>query len=56
MLALVLITPFLGWGFLLHVSLASGFGAFLLARPWKAKTPAASIESPATAEAATALS
>ena len=37
MLALVFITPFLGWLFLLHVGLASGFGAFLLARPWKSK-------------------
>ena len=37
MLALVFITPFLGWLFLLHVGLASGFGAFLLAKPWKAK-------------------
>jgi hypothetical protein len=35
MLALVLITPFLGSLFLLHVALASGFGAFLLAKPWK---------------------
>ena len=38
MLALVFITPFLGWLFLLHVGLASGFGAFLLARPWKSKS------------------
>ena len=37
MLALVFITPFLGWLFLLHVGLASGFGAFLLAKPWKSK-------------------
>ena len=36
-LALVFITPFIGWLFLLHLGLASGFGAFLLARPWKAK-------------------
>lgn len=36
MLALVFITPFLGSLFLLHVGLASGFGAFLLAKPWKA--------------------
>ena len=35
MLGLVFITPFLGWGFLLHAGLASGFGAFLLAKPWK---------------------
>ena len=36
MLALVFITPLLGSAFLMHVGLASGFGAFLLARPWKA--------------------
>lgn len=42
MLALVAITPLLGSLFLLHVLLASGFGAFLLARPWKsAQLPAA---------------
>jgi hypothetical protein len=35
MLGLVFITPFLGWGLLLHAGLASGFGAFLLAKPWK---------------------
>jgi len=35
MLGLVFITPFVGWGFLLHAGLASGFGAFLLAKPWK---------------------
>ena len=40
MLALVFITPFLGWLFLLHVGLASGFGAFLLAKPWKSKVAA----------------
>jgi hypothetical protein len=34
-LALVFITPLLGSLFLLHVGLASGFGAFLLARPWR---------------------
>ncbi len=38
MLALVFITPFIGWLFLLHVGLASGFGAFLLARPWKSQS------------------
>ena len=37
MLSLVFITPLLGWFFALPVGLASGFGAFLLARPWKAK-------------------
>jgi hypothetical protein len=40
MLALVFITPLLGWFFALPVGLASGFGAFLLARPWKASVPA----------------
>ena len=35
MLALIFITPFLGWFFTLPVGLASGFGAFILARPWK---------------------
>ena len=37
MLALVFITPALGSLFLMHVGLASGFGAFLLAKPWKSK-------------------
>jgi hypothetical protein len=37
MLALVFLTPFLGWFFALPVGLASGFGAFVLARPWKSK-------------------
>ncbi len=49
MLALVFITPLLGSFFLLHVGLASGFGAFLLARPWKAKTPPLPAEAPAPA-------
>lgn len=35
MLALVFITPVLGSLFLLHIGLASGFGAVLLSRPWK---------------------
>ena len=35
MLALVFITPFLGSLFVLHIGLASGFGAFWLARPWR---------------------
>ena len=41
MLALVFITPVLGSLFLLHIGLASGFGAVLLSRPWKAKAAAA---------------
>jgi hypothetical protein len=48
MLGLVFITPFLGWGFLLHAGLASGFGAFLLAKPWKSTRETAE---PATAPA-----
>jgi hypothetical protein len=48
MLGLVFITPFLGWGFLLHAGLASGFGAFLLAKPWKSEAPdTAGIPAPA---------
>ena len=38
MLALVFITPVLGWFFVLPVGLASGFGAVLLARPWRSKS------------------
>jgi hypothetical protein len=50
MLALVFITPALGSLFLLHVGLASGFGAFLLARPWKSREAASqSVESAAIA-------
>jgi hypothetical protein len=36
MLALVFITPFLGWFLMLPIGLASGFGAVILAKPWKA--------------------
>ena len=43
MLALVCITPFVGWGFLLHIALASGFGAFLLAKPWKCAVTAVAV-------------
>ena len=45
MLALVFITPLLGSLFLLHLGLASGFGAMLLARPWKSKVAAPVVES-----------
>ena len=45
MLALVFITPLLGSLFLMHLGLASGFGAFLLARPWKSKVAAPVVES-----------
>jgi hypothetical protein len=48
MLGLVFVTPFVGWGFLLHAGLASGFGAFLLAKPWKsAAAETAGIPAPA---------
>jgi hypothetical protein len=40
MLALVFITPLIGWLLVMHLGLASGFGAFLLARPWKSAAPA----------------
>ena len=55
MLALVFITPFLGSFFLLHVGLASGFGAFLLARPWKSKVSPVRVQAPAPVEAAPSL-
>ncbi len=35
MLSLVFITPILGWFLVLPLGLASGFGAFLLSRPWQ---------------------
>jgi hypothetical protein len=48
MLGLVFVTPVLGWGFLLHAGLASGFGAFLLAKPWKSEaSDTAGIPAPA---------
>ncbi len=47
MLGLVFITPVLGWGFLLHAGLASGFGAFLLAKPWKSSAENPAIPAPA---------
>ena len=56
MLALVLITPVLGSLFLLHIGLASGFGAFLLARPWRSNVPPLPANVPATPEAVPALS
>ena len=51
MLALVFITPALGSLFLLHIGLASGFGAFLLARPWRSReaAPALSVSEPSVA-------
>ena len=55
MLALVFITPLLGSLFLLHVGLASGFGVFLLARPWRSPAPSLPAEKPVPAETASAL-
>ena len=57
MLALVFITPLLGWFFALPVGLASGFGAFILAKPWKsdalpAAAPVVAEEPPIIATAA----
>jgi hypothetical protein len=52
MLALVFITPLLGW-FMISLGLASGFGAFFLARPWKSKTPPLPVQVPASASPAT---
>lgn len=46
MLALVFITPFLGSLFLLHVGLASGFGAFLLSRSRQPGVDAPSLDVP----------
>ena len=45
-LALVFITPLLGSLFLLHIGLASGFGAFLLARPWRSVAAADPVPMP----------
>lgn len=49
MLALVFITPVLGWFVMLPVGLASGFGAFLLARPWRRIAPPLPPTEPASA-------
>lgn len=40
-LGLCFITPALGWFIVAPVGLASGFGAFLLAKPWKSRAAAA---------------
>lgn len=53
MLALVFITPLLGSLFLMHVGLASGFGVFLLSRPWKRRA-AVPVERPVPTMPATA--
>jgi hypothetical protein len=52
MLALVFITPVVGWFVVLPLGLASGFGAFLLAKPWKSEAPPL----PAAARATTPVS
>lgn len=55
MLALVFITPLIGYLFVLPIGLASGFGVVFLARPWKAKTlpvPASASVSASAPEAA----
>jgi hypothetical protein len=56
MLALVLITPLLGSLFLLHIALASGFGTFLLSRPWKSTTEAIPANVPPPVPAVPSLS
>ena len=57
MLALCFITPLLGWFFVSPVCLSSGFGALLLARPWKKETLAPSpVEAPVPAAPEPALS
>jgi len=56
MLALVFITPVLGSLFLLHIGLASGFGAFLLAKPWRASTGALPQDVPPPVPAVPSLS
>jgi len=38
-LGLCFITPFLGWLIIAPLGLASGFGALLLAKPWKSAAP-----------------
>ena len=58
MLALVFITPILGWLVVLPLGLASGFGAVLLARPWRSDEsplPANVPAIPATTPASTAV-
>jgi hypothetical protein len=56
MLALVLITPLLGSLFLLHIALASGFGTFLLSRPWKSTTDVVPANVPPSVPAIPSLS
>jgi hypothetical protein len=47
MLALVFITPVLGWFVVLPLGLASGFGAIFLARPWRSDESPLAEKSPA---------
>ena len=54
MLALVFITPVLGWFVVLPLGLASGFGAVLLARPWRSDESPLPANAPATTAAAPA--
>jgi hypothetical protein len=49
MLALTFITPILGYFVLLPIGLVSGLGAFVLARPWKARVPPLPVTVPAPA-------
>ena len=51
MLALVFITPILGWFVVLPLGLASGFGAVLLARPWRSAEAPLPASAPATTAA-----
>jgi hypothetical protein len=51
MLALVFITPILGWLVVLPLGLAGGFGAVLLARPWRSDESPLPTKSPATTAA-----
>jgi hypothetical protein len=53
-LSLCFLTPFVGTFFVLPVGLCSGFGVFLLAKPWKsdASSPASNDTAPAAATSA----
>ncbi len=46
-LSLCFLTPFIGWFFVLPVCLCSGFGAFLLASPWKSEVSVLNAPAPA---------
>jgi hypothetical protein len=52
MLSLCFLTPLIGTFFVLPLGLCSGFGVFLLAKPWKSEAPALEpSETPAAAPA-----